>query len=122
MVAGFSNFHDSQFARIYEGRVQRDLPRHVSSAVRNVIGGMAAKFYSLAPADRQNGSSIVYYVRLNEVDHQITHENHILVTRLQQTQYTERTLLRSYVTKHESARASFFLTPNTNLNGVHLVS
>ena len=105
MVTGISNYHDSKFAlcRIYEGRVQRDLSRHVSSAVRNVIGGTAAKFYNLAPSDCQISCSIVSYVRLEEADHQITHENHILVTHLQQTQYTMRsTLLRSYVTQHES--------------------
>ena len=76
---------------------------------------MAAKFYSLAPADRQNSSSFVYYVSLNEVDHQITHENHILVTRfIQKTQYARACAVACCaLTSHNTKVCLIFLTPHT---------
>ena len=77
-----------------------------------MIGDTAAKFYSLALADRQNSTS-VSYARLKEVDHQITHENHILVTRfIQETQYARACTVA--LLRHTTRKcASFFsrLTP-----------
>ena len=72
----------------------------------------------------QNSSSIVSYVRLKEVDHQITHENHILVTRfIQKTQYARAcTVACCALTSHNTKVCLIFLTPHSNHNGVHLVS